>query len=105
MGTYETPGSMVHLGRGTPPRRAEGPPRSGRPFVCVDRSELGGAATRGGDLVPGGTGERVGADLQRHRDLAVAQDLDRVTGPDRADGDEVCHLHRTTLREEGAQLV
>src|SRR5829696_7231814 len=66
-------------------------------------SEPGGAASRRSDLLLRRRRERVGGHLYGHRDVTVAQDLDRLTRPDGTSSDQVLDADRAALGEQLAE--
>src|SRR5690606_25113442 len=58
------------------------------------------AATGGGDLLLGGTGEFVRTDLNGDADLALAEHLDQLVLADRARGDQLVLTDRAALGEQ-----
>jgi len=72
-----------------PSARKTGPAESKLTRTCVRASvisQFSNSAAGSGDLVAGGGGKPVRADLQRDRDLALAEHLDQLTLADRAPG-------------------
>src|SRR6476619_2276743 len=67
--------------------------------------ELGDGTAGGGDLLLGGAGDGVDRHLQRHGDLALAEDLDEAVLANGTLGDETLDGDLATLRVQRAQLV
>src|SRR5690349_18565852 len=82
--------------------------RGERPCPCCSGpsgSERGDRAAGSLDLVLGGGREGVGGHLDRRRDLAGAEDLDRVPVADGTLGDQVVDGDLATVGVERAQAV
>src|SRR4051794_1919225 len=66
--------------------------------------DLDGGSAGGGDLLPGGRREGVRLDLQRDRQVAVAEHLHRVPAPDRPGLDQGLDVDAPAVREQFGEL-
>src|SRR3954451_16272720 len=91
--------------------RAPGPPRLGSNDQQSVRGpmrgrglKLGGRSPGGRDLLAGRVGERVGGDVELHRQFTVAEDLEPLALADGAGVDQLGDTDGATLREQLLQL-
>src|SRR5690606_9399413 len=73
---------------------------SGAAVEFLTSAQLGDGATGRGDLLLGGAGELVRADLDRDGDLSLAENLDQLVLADRAGSDELVLADLAALREQ-----
>src|SRR6478672_9300160 len=91
--------------RGPGPHQPSAPSLSTHERQVSGPSQHRGAAAGRLDLLLRRAGERVGAHLHGDGQVALAEDLDRVTVADGALGDQVVHGHGPTLGEEVVETV
>src|SRR3954468_23189418 len=80
------------------------PPTTGPDVQEQAGLDLDGGAAGSGDLLPGGRREGVRLDLQRDRQVAVAEHLHRVPAPDRTGLDQGVDVDSPAVREQLGQL-